>query len=129
MKKLALAMAIFLAPLAAQADELFGIWQTELDDNGNYGHIQIAQCGSKNCGTLIKSFNEDGSAADPSNIGKNIVWGMTNEGGGKYGGGKIWSPDRDKTYKSKLQLNGNKLSVSGCIFFICRDGGTWTRLN
>jgi uncharacterized protein (DUF2147 family) len=28
-----------------------------------------------------------------------------------------------------MQLNGNTLSVRGCVLGICRDGGTWTRVN
>jgi len=53
---------------------------------------------------------------------------MVNKGKGKYSGGKIWSPDRDKTYDSKLELHGDQLKVSGCVLFLCRDGGTWTRV-
>ena len=59
---------------------------------------------------------------------KAIIWDMVNKGGGKYADGKIWSPDRDKTYDSKLELNGDALKVSGCVLFLCRDGGTWTRV-
>ncbi len=130
MKKLALiaAAALITTPVMA-ADAVFGTWKTSKDDNGNYGHIQVDQCGPKICGKLVKSFNSDGSQGTQDNIGKNIIWDMANEGGGAYGGGKIWSPDRDKTYKSKMQLNGNTLGVKGCIAFICRDGGTWTRVN
>ena len=54
---------------------------------------------------------------------------MEAQGSGAYSGGKVYSPDRDKTYNSKMQLSGNKLAVSGCVLGICRDGGTWTRLN
>jgi hypothetical protein len=41
--------------------------------------------------------------------------------------GQVWSPDRDKTYNSRLQLIGDTLAVSGCVFGICRDGGAWIR--
>ena len=27
-----------------------------------------------------------------------------------------------------MTLSGNKLAVRGCVFGICRDGGTWTRV-
>ena len=130
MEKLAvIAAAVLITTPVMAADAVFGTWETSVDDNGNYGHIAVAQCGSKICGKLVKSFNSDGSQGTQDNIGKNIVWDMENEGSGAYGGGKIWSPDRDKTYKSKMQLNGNNLGVKGCIAFICRDGGTWTRVN
>lgn len=114
---------------AGLADPILGTWQTGKDDNGKYGHIKVAKCGAKICGTLAKSFNSDGSSYTSENQGKKIIWDMSAKGGGAYGGGKVWAPDRDKTYKSKLQLQGNKLAVSGCVLGICRDGGTWTRVN
>ncbi len=130
MKKLAfIATAVLISTPVLAADAVFGTWKTKPDDNGNYGHVQVAQCGGKICGKLVKSFNSDGSQGIQDNIGKNIIWDMTNEGDGAYGGGQIWAPDRDKTYKSKMQLNGDTLGVKGCIAFICRDGGTWTRVN
>lgn len=129
MKKFILAAVIAMAPGIASADDVFGTWQTAKDDNGNYGHIKVEACGAKICGTLIKSFQSNGSALQTNNIGKKIIWDMTSQGGGKYGGGKIWSPDRDKTYKSKMNLSGNSLNVKGCVGPICRDGGTWTRVN
>ena len=53
---------------------------------------------------------------------------MAADGGGKYSGGKIWAPDRDKTYRSKMELSGDRLKVSGCVGPICR-GQTWARVN
>lgn len=129
MKKLALIAAAVLISAPAMADDVFGTWKTTPDDNGNFGHIKVAQCGAKICGTLVKSFNPDGSPSASENIGKNIIWDMENLGGGAYGNGKIWAPDRDKTYKSKMQLNGNSLAIKGCISIICRDGGKWSRVN
>ena len=129
MKKLVLAAVLAVAPGFAVADDVFGQWQTTKDDNGNYGIIDVAPCGDKICGTLIKSFKSDGSPLQTKNVGKQLIWGMVNKGGGNYGGGKAYSPDRDKTYKGKLVLKGNKLTVKGCIGPICRDGGTWTRAN
>jgi uncharacterized protein (DUF2147 family) len=129
MKKFAFAAALVFVAGAAFADPVEGTWQTIPDDNGEFGHVQIAPCGSKFCGKLIKSFDNSGKPKESENIGKLIVWDMVAKGGGAYGSGKIWSPDRDKTYNSKMQLNGNSLAVEGCVLFICRDGGTWTRVN
>ncbi|MGR3292336.1 MAG: DUF2147 domain-containing protein [Paracoccaceae bacterium] len=91
--------------------------------------MQVTPCGEAFCGILIKSFDSSGAALESDNIGKRIIWGMQARGNGKYARGKIWSPDRDKTYNSKMTLSGDTISVSGCVFGICRDGGTWTRLN
>ena len=111
---------------AAFADPLEGNWRTPTDDNGNSGIVQVAPCGAALCGTLIQSFDSSGAQMASANIGRQIIFDTTSSGRGEYRG-RVWSPDRDKTYNSRLQLNGNTLSVSGCVLGICRDGGTWTR--
>lgn len=130
MKKTLLALAFTVMGSAAfGADAVEGMWKTVADDNGNSGLIKVAPCGDLFCGVLVKSFDKDGKEMKSENIGKQIIWDMKAEGDGNYGGGKIWSPDRDKTYDSKMVLSGDSLTVKGCVFFICRDGGTWTRAN
>ncbi len=130
MKKLcATAFAIVAMATSALADPIFGTWKTIPDDNGYYGHIEIKQCDTRICGTLVKSFDNAGKAVASDNVGKNIIWDMKIAGDGNYAGGKVWSPDRDKTYNSKMELTGDSLKIQGCIFGICRDGGTWTRVN
>jgi len=122
------AFVMGLAGMAA-ADPVDGTWKTAPDDNGDFGHIQVGACGSKICGTLVKSFDSSGAETLSPSIGKKIIWDMEAQGDGYYSGGKIWSPDRDKTYKSKMTLSGSKLAVEGCVMMICRDGGTWSRVN
>lgn len=131
MKKLALttALALGIAGAAMAQDAVEGIWQTAADDNGNYGHIEVVPCGNAFCGTLIRSFDSSGNAMASENVGKRIIWDMQSRGNGKYARGKIWSPDRDKTYNSKMTLSGDTIAVKGCVLGICRDGGTWTRVN
>ncbi|MCX7646132.1 MAG: DUF2147 domain-containing protein [Rhodobacteraceae bacterium] len=124
------ALAAVFAALAAPAlaDPVEGTWQTRPDDNGNFGHVRIAACGAKFCGTLVRAFNGQGQPIDSPNIGRQIVWDMEAQGNGQYANGKIWAPDRDKTYRSKMELSGNTLSVSGCVLggAICRSQ-EWTR--
>ena len=127
-KKLVLAAVLSFGAGAAFADPVEGIWKTKADDNGNFGYVQIKPCGAAFCGTLIKAFGADGKEKASDNIGKRIVWDMVAYPDGLYDDGQIWSPDRDKTYKSDMTLSGNKLSVRGCVIGICRDGGTWTRV-
>lgn len=119
---------IFMAGAAFAADPVEGVWQTVPDDNGHYGHIEVKPCGAAFCGTLVRAFDETGAEVESPNIGKKIIWDMVAEGGGLYGDGMIWSPDRDKTYASKMMLAGDGLAVEGCVLFICRDGGTWVRV-
>lgn len=122
------AAMIFAAGAALAADPLVGTWKTTPDDNGNYGHIDVKPCGDAFCGVLVKSFDASGKAMETPNTGKRIIWDMKAKGDGKYGDGKVWSPDRDKTYNSKMTLTGNTLGVQGCVFVVCRDGGQWSRV-
>ena len=121
-------LALVFTVSSAAADPIYGLWQTIPDDNGNFGHIEVQDCDGTICGVLMKSFDGSGKSIESDSIGKRIIWNMKPKGDGKYGGGKIWSPDRDKTYASKLELVGDMLKVSGCVFVVCRDGGTWTRV-
>ncbi|MCK0097373.1 DUF2147 domain-containing protein [Yoonia sp. F2084L] len=128
MRQIAMTAAALIALAApALADPLEGLWQTAQDDNGNFGHIQVAPCGAALCGTLVRSFDASGATLQTDNIGRQIISETVASGGGEYRG-KVYSPDRDKTYSSRLQLTGDQLSVSGCVFGICRDGGTWVRV-
>ncbi len=128
MKKLALAAVLALTGTAAFADPVEGTWKTKPDDNGNYGHVRIQPCGPAFCGTLVKAFDGSGAEIDSPNVGRQIVWDMVAYGDGVYDDGKIYSPDRDKTYNGEMTLSGNGLTVRGCVLGICRDGGTWTRV-
>lgn len=123
-----LVAGLAFAGMAMAADPVEGVWKTKADDNGNFGHIEIKPCGPAFCGTLVKAFDSAGAETDSPNVGKKIVWDMMATGDGNYEDGKIWSPDRDKTYSSYMVLQGDGLSVKGCVFGICRDGGTWTRV-
>ncbi|MBK1635861.1 DUF2147 domain-containing protein [Rhodovulum adriaticum] len=122
------ALGLALAGPAFAADPAEGVWQTGLDDNGNFGHIRIAPCGPKLCGTLIRAYDGKGRQIDSDNVGKAIVWDMVPTGPGRYGDGKVWAPDRGKTYNSKMELQGDFLSVEGCVMGICRQGGKWKRV-
>ena len=126
---LAAALAALALPAHA-ADPVEGIWRTKPDDNGKYGQVRIAPCGALLCGTLIRAFDNTGTEIPSENIGKLIVWDMAPEGDGSYGGGKVWAPDRDKTYNSKMELTGSTLAVSGCVLggLICR-ASEWSREN
>ncbi len=128
MKKLALTAALIFAAGSALADPVEGTWKTKPDDNGDYGHVEIAPCGEMFCGVLVEAFDSSGAVKDSENIGKQIIWDMVAYGDGAYDDGKVWSPDRNKTYNSEMQLSGDSLAIKGCVIGICRDGGTWARV-
>ena len=121
------AVLVIMGAGGAMAEPLLGTWRTAADDNGNTGLIEVAPCGQQLCGTLVKSFDGSGKEMASPNTGKMIISETVNAGGGSYKG-KVWSPDRDKTYNSRLELVGDKLKVSGCVLGICRDGGSWSRV-
>ena len=118
--------ALLLTAGAALADPAEGRWRTQPDDNGNYGVVQMGMCGNTLCGTLIESYNGSGAAMQSANNGRQIVWDMEPRGNGQYRDGQIYAPDRDQTYRSRMDLAGDQLTVAGCVLFICRDQ-TWTR--
>ncbi len=128
MKYLALAATLIIAAAAVRADPAEGIWQTSPGDNGNFGYIEVTRCGEEVCGTLIRAYNAAGEQIESPNLGRRIIWDMRPQGDNAYAKGKIYSPDRDKTYSSRMQLNGDRLAVRGCVLGVCRDGGTWRRV-
>ena len=128
MKTFLFAGALVFAATMTAANPVEGIWQTKKDDNGNYGYVEVKPCGPAFCGSLIKSFDAAGAPLDSPNIGRKIVWDMVAYPDGLYDDGKVYSPDRDKTYNADMTLTGDKLAVRGCVLGICRDGGTWSRV-
>ncbi len=128
MKSFAIGIAaLVISAGAALADPVEGVWKTQPGDDGTYGLVTISTCGNQICGVLGQGFDSAGNKIDRGNIGKRMIWDMKSNGGGKYSGGKIWAPDRDKTYNSKMALSGNTLKVSGCVIGICRSQ-TWSRV-
>lgn len=129
MKRMLLGAALGLMATIAAADPLEGSWRTAPDDNGNTGLVQVGPCADNAallCGQLVRAFDPNGNQIDSANIGRMIIFDTRQHSGNEYRG-KVWAPDRDRTYNSRLVLTGNRLSVSGCALGICREGGVWTR--
>ena len=110
---LALAAMIGFASAAAAQDAAVGIWQTEPDD-GSFAHIVMQPCGSAVCGTIQRTFYEDGTEYDSPNKGLQIVIDMVPNGDGTYNG-QVFRPSNSKTYIGKMQVNGNNLRLQGCV--------------
>lgn len=127
MKKHLMVAAMLLAGTAAQAQDVYGTWQTETSDEGAFLHVKIGPCGnnaSKVCGTITKVVNSENQEIK----GKPIIWGMTERGANSWSKGTIWAPDDDETYNSSMELKGNVLAVKGCVLVFCR-GQNWKRIN
>ena len=128
MRLLTLITALALGSAPAMANDVFGIWQSEKNDEGKYIHIEVHACKSdaaKVCGTIVAAFG----GATEANIGKPIIWDMTPDGPNEWEDGKIWKADDDEVYDSEMKLEGDVLKVSGCILFgqICKSQ-SWPRV-
>lgn len=123
----ALALSWVVPGGAVMAQDISGIFQTQANDNGHVGMVEFYDCGGKSCGRLVRSFDGQGQEISSPYTGRNIVADMVSDGGGKFSGGTIWDPGADKTYRSKMELAGNRLSVSGCVAVFCKTQ-TWTKV-
>ena len=129
MRKLMLiAASAALFSTTALANDVFGVWQTQKNDEGKYLHIKVHACDSdagKVCGTILSAHG----GADPTVVGKPLIWDMTPDGANAWSDGKIWKADEDEVYDSEMELTGDKLEVSGCILFgqICKSQ-IWPRV-
>ncbi|WP_134679709.1 DUF2147 domain-containing protein [Paracoccus ravus] len=127
MKSLAIAALLMLGGTVAQAEGIGGIFKTQPNDLGQVGMVQFYDCGGKYCGRLMRSFDRAGKEIGSPNTGRNIVANMTEASTGAFSGGTIWDPGSGKTYKSKMQLQGDVLSVSGCVAVFCKTQ-EWLRV-
>jgi uncharacterized protein (DUF2147 family) len=121
-------IVIASAAPAFAADPIVGLWRTNQYPNGDSGLVEIKPCGSELCGTLVKTYKPTGEEFASRNLGRQIISDTTAAGAGIYEG-KIFAPGRDQTFNSKLELSGDTLAVYGCAMGVCRNGGTWTRVD
>lgn len=136
MRILVMAAAAALISTSAQANDVFGLWKSAVNDEGGFVHVEIGACAndaSKVCGVIKDAQNVDPAKADPARQkelrGKTIIANMVPDGPNEWDSGTIWAPDDDETYDSTMELKGDVLEVSGCVLggIICR-GQDWTRL-
>ncbi len=117
--------------VSANEERIFGVWKTQVNDEGSYLHVEIHPCEDKVCGTILNLFRKgDKVDEDYENKGKKMIWDMQPKSETElpsWGKGRIWAPDNDKTYKSGMVLNGGTLKVTGCIAlgWPCRSQ-TWS---
>lgn len=113
---------------AIQANsDAIGTWKTESSGNG-YIHVLVEYCENKLCGTIDSAFGKEGkSAPGYEHIGKRMIWNMQPKSAASWGSGRIRDPTENKTYKSKMSVSGDVLTVSGCVFLFCKSQ-KWTRI-
>lgn len=134
-----LVLPLLAASFAASAQSPEGRWKTFDEDTGKAKSIvEISRAdGGSYRGKVVEILHSsrgpdplcdecEGANRNKPIKGMTILWGMKAESGGDYGGGRILDPVNGKTYKSKMELDGDRLGVSGCIAFFCREE-EWVR--
>jgi uncharacterized protein (DUF2147 family) len=113
-------------PLAAMAQDVTGIWRTELTEEGHL-EVQIEACGDTTlCGTILRARDLDGNEQPYEYAGKRMIWDMVASSPTSWVDGQIWDPRDNRTYRSRMQLSEGNLLVSGCVLRICQTQ-TWKR--
>ncbi len=113
MRSILAAVLLAIAALPAlAADPVEGLWQTQPDD-GAYALVKMVPCGDMICGVISRTFRADGEYKS-ENIGKSIVINMVPQGSGRYEG-RVWRPSNGKIYLGKMELQGDRLKLRGCV--------------
>jgi uncharacterized protein (DUF2147 family) len=133
----AMALSATLA-LAAGADDLA---ETTWATDGGGAHVRFADEDGALVGRIVwlAGDAETGEAtldaANPDETlrtrplnGVAMVWGFTQTRDNVWDRGRIYAPDEGKTYNAKMTLEGDMLTLTGCIRWpLCRDTA-WTRV-
>ncbi|ABE76125.1 DUF2147 domain-containing protein [Psychrobacter cryohalolentis] len=121
--KTTLAIAgISLGSMAFAADPLANTtWQT-YDEGKPKGVVKITESNGVLTGKLISTVSEKGQ----KHVGMTIISGLKADGNGKYSGGKITDPEKNKTYKLTANLNGSNLDLKGHLGPFSRSQ-TWKK--
>ena len=137
-----IALLLLALPMAAFAQSSpEGRWKTIDDETGKVKSIvEISKAANGTLqGRVVEVLSSDrgpnptcdkckGANKGKPIKGMTILWGLEADGDGEWSGGTVLDPAKGKTYKSKLELleGGNKLGMSGCVAFFCRQQ-VWVR--
>lgn len=124
---LAFLLAALMAGPALANDPAIGIWKTEPDRKDLTSLIEVRQCGATLCAKILAAFDPSGRKVVTRNVGKELFWGMTPLGGGRYSGGTAWLPLLNVRVDASMALSGGRLRVEGCKGSTC-GGQTWIRV-
>ena len=126
MKKLILSTMAILCAGVALADPVEGVWKTTANDAGVYAYVQIAPCGDKMCGTVVKAFDSAGAEQTGGEVGKAIITGMTLAAEGSFTDGQLAVPGGDKVYPASMTVEGDTLNIKVCPS-LCKTLG-WSKV-
>jgi len=117
------ALALVASP--ALATDPLGVWRTEADRKGQVADVLAEPCGGYFCGTIIRVYDNQGIPVAAPTVGKRVFWNMAPDGGEYVG--RAFVPAYQREYKGRLAVNGNRMTVKGCLGPICQSQ-VWTRL-
>lgn len=145
MKSATMLLTVFLCATmatfaqAAEGDKILGVW---LSENKN-GKIQIYKAGNKYFGKLIwgKTMYEadgvtsrkDTKNSDASLRNRNlkdlVILTNMEYDDGEWEDGKVYDPEKGKTYSCTMKLNGNRLNLRGYVgVSLLGRTSVWTRV-
>ena len=127
MKRLFTTLLAITCASPVLADPAVGVWQTEPDRKNLISHIEIKPCGAALCGRIKQAFDPSGVPVQTPHVGRDLFWDLKPVGGGSYDGGTVYVPLLDITANAQMELDGNRLNVTGCKGPVC-DGQVWTRV-
>ena len=125
-------LSVCLSVPAVAAEPITGSWLTDTKD----GIIEIAPCGPRLCGRLVRSLvpikgpgtdinNPDRSLRSRPIMGMPVLTGFVEDGA--HWRGSAYDPKNGKSYKTTLQRTGpNTMKLTGCVAIFCRSV-IWTR--
>lgn len=133
------ALPLMLASLSASAQSPVGRWKTIDDKTGQVKSIvEITQAANGTLSGRVAQVLQSDRGPNPTCdkcsgdrrnrpiTGMTILWDLR-PAGSEWAGGTILDPANGKTYRSKAKLlDANRLGVSGCVAFICREQ-VWQR--
>ncbi len=110
-KSMLAVVGVSVASMAFAADPLANTtWQT-FDEGKPKGVVKITESNGVLTGKLI----EANTAKGKQYVGTTIITGLKSDGNGKYSGGNITDPAKNKTYRMTASLSGNTLNLKGYI--------------
>ncbi|MFD2237080.1 DUF2147 domain-containing protein [Aureimonas populi] len=109
MRRACLALCLALAAGPALAQSIEGTWQV-----GNGETVTYAQCAEGFCSTIDSGSFAGGSV------------GAMRPANGRYEG-TVRDPESGKTYEGHATVEGNVLTLTGCVAKIFCRSQTWTR--
>jgi uncharacterized protein (DUF2147 family) len=134
----ALATLLSIGAVAAQDTGIHGVWWTDK----NKGRVEIVNCAPPKqglCGTIIWISEPNDAQGKPQTdkgnknpslrsrpiVGLPIFEGWRQAGANKWQG-SVYDPEDGQSYDVDITLAGDKLTLKGCIAFLC-DSDTWNR--